>query len=74
MFPLLCIAHPGAAVFDAKALEADAAAALQAGALLEAAEDSRKTEPNLGGTANESIRPEHSYSCVRDFLFLAYCE
>lgn len=37
---LVCIAHPGASVFEGKALEADAAAALQAGALLEATEGS----------------------------------
>jgi hypothetical protein len=49
---LLCIAHPGAAVSMLTALEADAAAALYAGALLEAAEGCREAEPKLGGTTN----------------------
>jgi hypothetical protein len=48
VFERLWIAHPGAAVFDVKALEADAAAALHAGTFIEVVKGFRKAEPNFG--------------------------
>ena len=70
VFERLCIAHPGAAVFDVKALEADAAAALQARAFIEAVKGYREAEPNFGWYREfvDSSRTQFSL-CSGLFLF-----